>query len=112
MDRTDANPEVDMALRALGDHLAETGQPQRAAEVYQELLDKITATRTDPLKDLRYATKLSRTYESLAALDRRNGRADAAAAYDVRRSELWKGWDSQLPNSPFVHRQLEAAGLH
>jgi tetratricopeptide (TPR) repeat protein len=110
-DRIDSGGEADMALRALGDHLAETGQPQRAAEVYQELLDKITAYSPDPLKDLRHATKLSRTYESLAALNRRTGRANAAADLDARRLELWKGWDSQLPNNPFVHRQLEAALL-
>jgi tetratricopeptide (TPR) repeat protein len=97
VDRIDPNGEVAMAMRALGNHLAETGQPQRAPEVYQELLDKITAYAPDPLRDLRHSTKLSRTYESLAALNRRTGHADAAAALDARRLELWKRWDSQLP---------------
>ena len=110
-DRIDSNAEVDKALRALGDHLAETGQPQRAAEVYQELLDKIAAYAPDPLIDLRHSAKLSQTYQSLAALNRRNGRTEAAAAFDGRRLELWKRWDSQLPNNAYVHRQFEAARL-
>ena len=107
--RIDPDNEADAALRALGDHLAETGQPQHAAEVYQELLDKIMAFKPDPQNDLRHATKLSRTYEALAALDRSNGRADDAANLEARRTEIWRHWQSKLPNNPFVLRQIAAA---
>jgi tetratricopeptide (TPR) repeat protein/predicted Ser/Thr protein kinase len=108
-DRIDPVNEADAALRALGDHLAETGQPLRAAEVYQELLDKIMAFKPDPQNDLQHATKLSRTYEALASLDRRNGRADDAANLEARRIEIWRHWQSKLPNNAFVLRQIAAA---
>ena len=71
-DRIDTDSEAEPALRALGDHLAETGEPLRAAAVYQELLDLILAAKPDPENDLRRATKLSRIYEALAGLHRRN----------------------------------------
>ena len=108
-ERINPSDEADAALRALGDHLAETSQPQRAAEVYQELLDKTMAFKPDPQNDLPNVFKLSRTYEALAALDRRNGRPEEAAALDARRLEIWKYWQTKLPNSPYVLRQLAAA---
>jgi tetratricopeptide (TPR) repeat protein len=108
-DRIDPDNEVDAALRAFGDNLAEIGQPQRAAEVYQELLDKIVAFKPDPQNDLKHATKLSRTYEALASLDRRNGHAEDAATLEARRLEIWRHWQSKLPNSPFVLQQIAAA---
>ena len=107
--RVNPDDEADAVLRAWGDHLAETGQPRRAAEVYREVLDKITPYKLDSLNDLLHATKLSRTYESLAALDRRNSRSGDAVALNAHRLELWKHWESKLPNNPFVRRQLEAA---
>ncbi|HSP67997.1 MAG TPA: hypothetical protein VLN48_09735, partial [Bryobacteraceae bacterium] len=107
-DRIDPIHEADAALRALGDHLAETGQPLRAAEVYQELLDKIMAFKPDPQNDLQHAARLSQTYDSLAALDRRNGRAQDAAILGARRSEIWRHWQSKLPNNPFVLHQIAA----
>jgi tetratricopeptide (TPR) repeat protein len=110
--RIDPANEVDAVLRALGDHLAETGQPMRAAEVYQELLDKIMSFKPDPQNDLQHAAKLSQVYGSLAALDRRNGRAEDAATLDARRSEIWRHWQSKLPNSPFVLRQIAAGTPH
>jgi tetratricopeptide (TPR) repeat protein len=108
-ERINPDDEADAALRALGDHFAETGQPQRAADVYQELLDKTMAFKPDPQNDLRHAVKLSRTYEALAALDRRNSRPEQAAALDARRLEIWKHWQTKLPNSSYVLRQLAAA---
>ncbi|MCU1336179.1 MAG: serine/threonine protein kinase [Bryobacterales bacterium] len=111
-DRIDPDNEADAALRALGDHLAETGQPLRAAAVYQELLDKIMAFKPDPQNDLRPATKLSLTYEALAALDRLNGRIDDAAALEARRIEIWRHWQSKLPNNPYVLQQIAAAVPH
>jgi tetratricopeptide (TPR) repeat protein/predicted Ser/Thr protein kinase len=108
-DRINPDNEAAAALRALGDHLGETGQPQRAADVYQELLDKIMAWKPDPLLDLRQATELSRIYEALAALHRRNGHPDRAEAMSALRLELWRQWDRKLPSNSFIRRQLEAA---
>jgi tetratricopeptide (TPR) repeat protein/predicted Ser/Thr protein kinase len=111
-DRINPDNEVDAALRALGDDLAETGEPQRAAEVYQDLLDKTMAFKPDPQNDLRHATKLSRTYQALAALDRRNGRVEDASTLDARRIEMWRHWQAKLPNNPFVLQQIAAATPH
>jgi serine/threonine protein kinase len=108
-DRINPDNEAAAALRALGDHLGETGQPQRAAEVYQELLDKIMASKPDPRNDLRDATAISRIYEALAGLHRRNGQPDRAEAMTALRLELWRQWDRKLPHNSFIRRQLGEA---
>ena len=110
-DHFDTDSEVEPTLRALGDHLAETGQPVHAAQVYQELLDKLLAAHPDPANDLRQCNKLSRIYGALAVLHRRNGRnADAEAMNSIRRS-LWREWRHKLPNNAYVRRQAQAAGV-
>src|SRR5260370_37264184 len=104
-----SDSEVEPALRALADHYAETGRPHRAAEVYQELLDKLLAAKPDPVNDLRHATKLGRIYEALAYLHRRNGRYDQAETFSALRRDLWQQWNHKLPANAHIHRQLEAA---
>jgi serine/threonine protein kinase len=99
------------ALRALGDHLAGTGQPQEAAEVYEDLLGKMMASKPDLHNDLPHAVALSQIYGSLAALHRRNGRPDRAEALSTLRLELWHHWDRKLPNNGFVRRHLKTASL-
>jgi len=105
----DSDDETETVVRAWGAHLAETGQPQRAADVYEELLDKLMASHSDPNNDLRHATALSRTYEALAGLHLRNGQKDRAQTMSALRLEIWRNWDHKLPRVSFVHRQLEAA---
>ena len=107
----DPDSPVEPALRALGDYYEETGQSLRAAEVYQELLDRFTAARLDERNDLRYAMKLARVYATLARLHRRNGQPTRAAAMAARRLELWQHWDGKLPHNRFILRQLEAARM-
>jgi tetratricopeptide (TPR) repeat protein len=109
-DRIDTDSEVEPALRALADHLAETGEPVRAAAVYQELLDLILAAKPDLENDLRRAIKLSRIYEALGALHRRNHQAEKAAAVSALRRNLWLQWGRKLPNNAYVRRQVQAAG--
>jgi serine/threonine protein kinase len=106
----DTDSEVEPALRALGDHYAAMGQPLRAAEVYQELLDKILASKPDSGNDLRRAAKLSRIYEALATLRRRNHQYEPAEAVSTMRRDLWRQWARKLPSSTYIHRQLQAAG--
>jgi tetratricopeptide (TPR) repeat protein len=110
-DRIDTDSEVEPTLRALGDHLAETGEPLRAAAVYRELLDLILAAKPDSENDLRRAAKLSRIYEALSGLHRRNHQPDPAEAVTALRRNLWLQWDRKLPNNAYVHRQLRAAGV-
>jgi len=101
--------ETEAVLRALGDHLAETGQTQRAIEIYQELLEKLMASHPDPENDLRHATALSRIYGALARLHLRNGALEPARLNSALRLKIWQNWNRKLPNSIFVQRELSAA---
>lgn len=98
--------ETDTTMRALADHYAETGQPNKAIELYQELRRKIMASNPDPQNDLLNAAHVSRLDASLAVFLRRVGRSDEAVTLEGNRLELWRHWDSKLPNNPFVTRQL------
>lgn len=101
--------EADMVNRALADHHAGTGQPERGVELYQVLLDKILASKPDPEHDLRHAVQLSRLYDSLGAAHRRSGRPQEAGRISELRGKIWRGWQDKLPQNPFVTRQLAAA---
>ena len=103
--------EADTALRALADHYAETGQPDKAIAAYQDLRAKIMATSPDLQNDLVNAAQLSRLDAALSALLRRVGRQNDAAMLDQNRLALWRQWDRKLPNNPFVLRQIAAASL-
>lgn len=103
--------EADTTVRALADHFAETGQPSKAIELYQELRRKIMASNPDPQNDLLNAAHVSQMDASLAALLRRVRRTDEAGALEGNRLELWWHWDSKLPNNPFVKRQQAAKSV-
>jgi tetratricopeptide (TPR) repeat protein len=105
-DRITPGSEPDVVLRARGDYLAETGDPEQAAKVYDELLTKILANKPDTDNDLGQATMVSRAYESLETLDRQIGRSGQAAELEARRLDLWRRWDRKLPNNTFVQRHL------
>jgi hypothetical protein len=100
--------EADTAMRALADHYAETGQPNKAIEVYEELRRKLMASGPNEQNDLLNAVHLSRLDGSLAAILRRVGRIDEAIILEESRLALWRSWDGKLPNNPFVQRQLNA----
>ena len=94
---------------ALADHEADTGNPGRAVEIYEDLLTRIWASEPKPDAILADAIRLSHVYTVMAELDRRIGRSDAAYSYETRTIELWQRWDAKLPNNGFVRRQLAAA---
>jgi len=108
-ERVTLHEAADVALRALGDHLAATGEPLRAAGVYAELLDKVMAAQPDRRNDLRHALGLSQIYGSLAALHHRNGEKERAEEFAALRVQLWRHWDGKLPENAFVQRQLDSA---
>lgn len=108
-DRIDPDKAVYAVWRAWADHLAETAQLPRAADNYQELLQKVIA---DPQNDLRDAAKVSSLYVALASVDHRLGRTGQAAALESQRLQLWRQWDRKLPNNPFVDRQIADATVH
>jgi tetratricopeptide (TPR) repeat protein len=108
-DRVVPHESAEAALRALADHLAETDQPGRAAEVYEDLLAKLMVSKMDPWNDLRHAVLLSHIYGSLATLHRRIGMRDRGEVLSSLRLELWGHWGYKLPNSSLVRRQLQSA---
>jgi serine/threonine protein kinase len=93
------------ALQAQADHYSETGQTQKAIDMYQQLLEKLVAWGSKPDDDLRDATCISRTWTALASLLRRVGRTDEAARLEAQRAELWDRWKAKLPNAPSLLRQ-------
>jgi len=98
--------EADATLRALADHYAETGDPRKALEAYQDLRGRIMKSHPDPQNDLLNAAQISQLDRALAALLRRVGGTDEAVSLDQNRLELWRHWDRKLPNNPFVQRQI------
>ena len=104
--------EADTAIRAQADEYAESSQPTKAIEIYQELRRKIMASDPAPESDLLNATHISRLDASLAALLRRVGRSTEADTLDENRLQLWQHWGHKLPNNPFVQRQLAAKSVH
>lgn len=107
-DQISLDSDVCTVLRALADLQAEEGRPERAVEVYEQLLDRVMASRPDPQGDLRDASKLSLLYDTLASLYRQTGDSTKADAITARRLDLWRHWDLKLANNPFVLRQLAA----
>jgi tetratricopeptide (TPR) repeat protein len=94
------------ALLARADDETARGNMAHAIEIYQNLVEQVRATGPKIETDLADATDVSRLYASLAALERRAGRSDEAAALDARRSQIWQRWGKALPGNPFVARQI------
>jgi tetratricopeptide (TPR) repeat protein len=100
---------ADVAVRALADQNAETGRLDQAIQSYRELRRVLLASNPDARGDLLNAVSLTALEASLAALLRRAGDAGQAAALQASNREIWRQWDRQLPNNPFVLRELAAA---
>jgi tetratricopeptide (TPR) repeat protein len=100
-------PEVNEALRALGDHEAATGSIPKAIEVFDDLRRRIAAG--NPETGLEAAVELSSAYTELIGLHRRIGQNEPASDLETRRLELWRRWSAKLPNNSLVSRQLADA---
>ncbi len=96
-------------LSALADYEAGNGNLPRAIEIYEELLRKGSASGAKPQTSLADAVQESRVFAALSGLYRKSHQADFESGIEARRLELWRHWDSQLPNNSFVRRQLDAA---
>jgi tRNA A-37 threonylcarbamoyl transferase component Bud32/tetratricopeptide (TPR) repeat protein len=103
--------EPAVALRALADHEADTGNLSDAAEVYRNLLDRIQASEPKPEISLTDAVRLSAIYRAAARVQRQAGEVNRAGTLEARWRELWQHWDRKLPKNTFVRRQLEADGF-
>ena len=98
--------EVEQAMQALGDYEAARNHLQSAIHIYGDLLQGIQPARSTS-QSLEDAVHLSTVFSSAAALYRRAGKAEQAAALKARRNELWSTWNQKLPDNAFVHRQME-----
>jgi len=108
-DKIRLDSHADALMRAIAEHLAETGNPERGLAVYEELLKKIFASGPEPEANLQQATALSCIYAQAIRLSKLTGHDTRAAELDSQLLNLWKRWDSKLPNNEFVRRQLDAA---
>src|SRR5262245_13933871 len=88
--RVELGGSVEMTLRALADHYADTGATSAAISAYEELLEKVQASSPQPKTDLRHANDLSRIYRELGNLYRRAGQAQRATELGNQRLELWR----------------------
>ncbi len=95
-------------VSAMAENFAAGGNLRQALETYQLLLEKVTASKPEPLTDLRDAPTMSQLYAALAGLYQRSGDMLDAARFQARRRELWQSWDRRLPNNSFVRSQLGA----
>jgi predicted Ser/Thr protein kinase len=111
-DKIALGSEVYTALCARADDYAEGGDGRHAVDIYEELLNKITASKPEPLTDLRDAALLSQFYAALAGLYRQTHDSARAENIDAQRREMWHYWDRKLPNNRFVLGQIAAAPVH
>ena len=96
------------ALRAIADYDADNGRLADAINKYQELLDKVLASKPAPDLDLRDANSISVMQAALSDLEKKAGHKEAAAALDRSRRERWEHWNATFPNNSFVRRQLDS----
>jgi tetratricopeptide (TPR) repeat protein len=97
------------ALSARAEYEAAQGGAVHAIEIYEELLRRVLLAEPKPQISLEDAVHLSSIYASTARLQRRSGRKDRASSLEARRMELWRHWDTKLPNNNFVRRQVRDA---
>lgn len=105
-ERVPLGSEADETVRALAAYQAGKQQVSLALQTYQQHLEKLLASKPEPDSDLDDATELSSLYQAMSALHRRAGRRHLADELDARQAQIWRVWQRQLPNNPFIHRQL------
>jgi site-specific recombinase XerC len=101
--------EAEVALSALADYQARTGNIAGAIEIYQRLLQGLFAWGAKPDINLEDALDVSHVYATLASLLQRAHQSELASAVAAQRLQLWRNWNAQLPQNSFVGRQLNSA---
>jgi serine/threonine-protein kinase len=110
-DQIEIGSDTYAAVLAMASYEAEEGDPHLALRSYESLLEKVMLAKPQPFVDLKDATRLSGLYEALITIYRRTGGKDKMESLKLRRLELWRQWDQELPNNAFVSRQLTVASL-
>jgi tetratricopeptide (TPR) repeat protein len=101
--------EVSLALQALADDYAETGQTERAIATYRELLSGVTATNPDVGSVLKEAVVMSDIWGSLATLLRKSGQVEEALDLETKRTDVWARWARREPDNLFIQKKLSLA---
>jgi tetratricopeptide (TPR) repeat protein len=96
-------------LREAADQQADEGHLAAAAHSYEQLIATAQASKPDVTGDLRDALGLSRLYQGLADIYRREGAVDLAAATSRAQQDLWQPWARKLPGNAFIGREVAAA---
>jgi len=107
-DKIEPGEEVSRTLEARAEDFAETGEPRKALEVYQELLQKIMAWGPHPQENFRDAEVLSQVWLAMARLSRRLNLPEQAASLEARNRDLWERLDRKVPNNSYVRRKLSS----
>lgn len=107
--RISLESDTSAVLREEGDQQAAEGRYETAAQTYERLIAAVNASRPNPTGDLRDAAALSRLYQGLKDVYRREGAFRQAEATRQRQLDLWQPWARKLPDNPFIARQLAAA---
>src|SRR5439155_19709584 len=102
-EQVDLGSSAALTLRAMADYEAD-GDISRGAARYEELLRSVLATNPQPRTSLEEAVELTKIYSAAARIFRRARKIDSAAELQTRLMELWRHWDSKLPNNPLVRR--------
>ena len=108
VDRIELESDVYSMVQAIADQHADEGRVGEAVQEYDQLLQKVMASRPDADDDLRAAYSLSLLYRDQARVLRLARMTDKAEAVEAKRLALWKRWSEKLPDNPFVLRQLSA----
>ena len=108
-EQVDIRSVAESSLRAMAEYQEALGELARAAATYQDLLDRVMASKPDPRSDLAHANILTRLYAALASVYRRTGQPGKAEPLESSRLDLWQDWDRRLPNNSLIRRQLAAA---
>ena len=95
-----------VVLCALADDQAAHGNLSGAIRAYEQLLDEVSISRSQPLTDLRDAPHMSHLYEALAGLYRRVGDKTKAGRMESQKLALWRNWEQKLPGNAYILRQL------
>jgi len=99
--------EWDQVMRASAALESDAGHQERALAILTDLHGKVLALKPDTENDLPYAVSLSLINQALAKTDRALGHDDAARVLETQTADLWRRWDTKLPNNSFVQRQLK-----
>ena len=102
----EAGSEAEEFLMALAEFQVASGDIAAGLATCETLLGIASASDLAPEEDLADAAEVSYLYATVAAIQRRAGKAESAAALETRRKALWQHWIGKRPDDVFVRTRL------